>query len=618
MKKKRDEGSRIGEVSDIFFDKGYNVESYEYVPLSLAWKIFEGKNYSVLDVIVYKATSADKIREDRRNLSKYSSFLINQFVSDPIVSGVELKKVFGVNAPHYMGKQVIIVANKFLVSRSLEEGDSDVDSAIVPVSDLSSVLQSRKDYVLKRAARIFRPNKGEILHKAYSRARKGLILTIVLMLLLVPLIFLNETGATFQILLTVDTALIMATITASIIIHEWGVANFKKLLNEELTAFHEQLRRVSSQTISRTFEILEKAPKQSIKLSSASQPITIKETPKELQTEKYVEPLLIEKGDGSEFYAQRKEGLWDLAHKAYEEGDWDNCTYHLKGAVISALKEVYVKLTGKAAFGSLQQVAEFVCKKTGLNPKEFEQFFDEINASKRTSEANLPRLFEQVQKHLTDLQLSMSAAATHKADSFKNDAPKDRKEPSKREQTSLNTVVTPQIQKKNSKMAKESRKRAKTGKRKLVNDESKKLIDETETPKSGRIVKTEVEVTSCDSIIETMYADDDIKKELKKLFDSRGEKVDLAFLVVTQSPEVVSIVENLKRKYPEVPLEIYKHVVNGKAQIIVSDDGGISSKIDYESSSQLGKLIRDHYREKRSNKLTETSESVDITDFLGE
>jgi hypothetical protein len=515
-----------------------------------------------------------------------------------------------------MGKQVIIVADKFLVSKSVDEGGSNVESGIVPISDLSSVLQSRKDYVLKRASGIFRPNKGDILQKAYSRARMGLILTIVLMLLLVPLIFLNGTGAVFQILLTVDSVLVVAIITASLIIHEWGVANFKKLLREELTALQEQLRRVSSQTISRTFEIVQESPKPRIKPSSASQTIRNRETPTELKIEKYVEPLLIEGGKSSEFYAQRKDGLWDLAQKAYAEGDWDNCTYHLKGAVISGLKEVYVKLTGKAAFGSLQQIAEFVCGKTGLNLKAFQQFLSEINASQKLGEADLSRLFDQAQKHLTDLQSSMSAAATSKTDSAKKHAVKDRKELPKKE-PSLNEVSAPQIEK--PKRAKKSGKRAEAEKKKMVEDESKKLIAEFEVPKkSGGIVETKVEVINCDSVIETMYADDDIKKALRRLFDSKGKKAESVFLVVTQSPEVVSIVENLKRKYPEVPLEIYEHVVNGKAQIIVSDDGGISSKIDYESSSQLGKLIRDHYRVKKSNKLTETTQSLDITDFLGE
>jgi hypothetical protein len=131
------------------------------------------------------------------------------------------------------------------------------------------------------------------------------------------------------------------------------------------------------------------------------------------------------------------------------------------------------------------------------------------------------------------------------------------------------------------------------------------------------VVETEAGVTSCDSFIESMCVDDDIKNELRRLFDSGGGKVDSAFLVVTQSPEVVSIVENLKRKYPEVPLEIYEHVVNGKAQIIVSRDGGVSSKIDYESLGQLEKLIRDNYHAKASNELKTTETSGSLDNFTG-
>jgi hypothetical protein len=275
-----------------------------------------------------------------------------------------------------------------------------------------------------------------------------------------------------------------------------------------------------------------------------------------------------------------------------------------------------VKLTGKTAFGSLLQVTEFVCEKTGLDPKEFQRFFEEINTPQKVGEENLSRLFEQAQKHITNLQLSMSASAP-KIDSLRKDKIKKGRRQLQREPSS-NLVSSPQIEKRRSKTAKESKK-MKAGKgEKSVSRESEKLIAELETQKCGRVVENEVEVTSCDSVIETMYADDDIKREVRKLFDSRGGRVGSVFLVVTQSPEVISIVKNLKCKYPEVPLEIYEHAVNGKAQIIVSNDGGISSKIDYESSSQLGKLIRNHYREKRSSKTTETLKSLDITDFLGE
>lgn len=610
MKKTGDKVSS-GKILEIFSSNGYSVEFYETARLSVAWKIYEEKNYFVFDVIVFGTASLEKVKEESDNLSKFSSVLLNEFINSPNISGLELKRVFGLDAFHYMGRQVIIVANKLLVSESNEKGYPN--SNLVSVSDLSSVLQDRKDYVLKRASRIFRPNKGEVLRKAYSRARKGLILTIVLMLLLVPLIFLNETGVIFQTLLIFDMVAMLATIAASLVVHELGVANFKKLLKEERTAFEEELIRVYPQTISRTFETSKDSTKKHAKPVHTSQILINKETPKEVEIEKYVEPLLSEEGDSSEFYAQRRDGLWNLAQISYEEGEWDNCAYHLRGAVISALKEVYVKLTGKAAFGSLIQVAEFVCEKTGLDLKAFQRFLEEINAPQRIGEENLSRLFEQAKKHLTDLQLSMSATAS-KMGSSKNEEEGEGR--LRRETPVSNFVSYPQGEKNSSKVVRGSKKK-KTEKGKPVSRRSEKLITELETPKSS-VVKTEVEVTNCDSVIETMYADDDIKKEVRELFDSRGKKGDAVFLVVTQSPEVISIVKNLKSKYPEVPLEIYEHAVNGKAQIIVSKDGEISNKIDYESSSQLGKLIRNHYREKTSSKITQTSESLDITDFLGE
>jgi hypothetical protein len=611
-----------GEIPDKFLEYGYEVKSSENGS-SVAWRIHEEKKYNVLELITYKSTTIKNVKEDSRLVSNFSRVLNHQFISKQnLFQGLELRRVFGVDVLYYMGKQVMVVADKFLVSLSRDERSTRSDSVeVVPISDLSSVLESRKGSVLKRAKEIFRPGKGEVLQKAYSRARKGLILTIALIALLVPLILLNATGAVFQILLTVDSALIIGTITLSLIVHELGVARFKKMLGEELTTFQELPGHLAiPKHVSRNSETLQEFPKQRIKPDSTNQPIISEEPPKELEIEKYVEPLLTAGENSSEFYAQRRDVLWDLAQKAYGESDWDNCTYHLIGAVNSALKEVYVKLSGKAAFGSPIEVAEFVCKKTGLNLKGFQQFFDGINTNQKLGEADLSRLFEHAQKLLTDLRSSASATATSKADSVEKDMVKDQKELSKNELRSFNMISTQRTEMKSSKMAKESGKRAKskTGKR-SVNKESEKLIAEPEVPKSGRVaVKTEAEVTNCDSVVETMCADDDIKNEVRRLFDSRDGKVDSAFLVVTQSSEVVSTVAGLKRKYPEMPLETYEHVVNGKAQIIVSRDGGISSKIDYESSRQLEKLILDHYRAKGSNELGTTESLDNFNDFLDE
>ncbi len=613
--------SRNEEASSIFFDYGYKVESYENFPLSVAWRIHKGKRYDILDFITYRATAMEKIREDRRTVSRLSHILLYQFVNNPSSpSGIELKKVFGVYTPFHRGKQVIIVTDKFLVSGSRDESDIKIDSIkVVPLSDLSSVLEIRKNSVLKRAKGIFRPNKGEIFQKAYSRARKALILTIVLIALFVPLILLNEAGAIFQILLTVDSILIISTIIASIIIHKLGIAKFQKLLREELNAFQEpQERFTSPRYASGNSKIYQEFSKQRIGTDSAPQPFEIETSPEEQEIEKYVEPLSTEGINSSEFYGQRRDGLWDLAQNAYEEGDFENCAYHLKGAVSSALKEIYVKLTGKAVFEPLPQITEFICKKTGLNHKEFQQFFEMIKNPKKLTEAELSRLFEHAQKLLTDIKSASSAKTTSEADSEKI-AVKDQKELSKKDLQDSKSVSVPRS-KKSSKPSKKSIKRGKSkaGKRKSVSEKSEILSSEYEVL-NGIGVGTEAEVTDCDSVIEEMCADDNIKNELKKLFDSRGGKVDSpAFLIVTQSPEVVSIIESLKRRYPEVPIGTYERAVNGKAQIIVSRDGGITSKINYESPGQLKELIKDSFRDKNLKKSKPAESNDGLIEFLEE
>ncbi|MFB0561153.1 MAG: hypothetical protein ACETWM_08050 [Candidatus Lokiarchaeia archaeon] len=609
--------SRNEEASSIFSDHGYKVESYENFPVSMAWRIHRGERYDILDLIAYRATAVEKIREDRRTVSRLSRILLYQFVDSPSSpSGIELKKIFGVYTPYYRGKQVIIVADKFLVSGSRDESDVKIDSIeVVPVSDLSSVLEIRKDSVLKRAKRIFRPNKGEVLRKAYSRARKGLILTIVLIALLIPLILLNATGAVFQILLTVDSILIISTIIVSIIVHELGVAKFQKLLREELIAFQEPQEHFASlQHVSRTSKTYQKFPKQRIETDSAPQPFKIEPSPHELEIEKYVDPLSTEERNSSEFYAQRRDGLWDLAQNAYEEGDFENCAYHLKGAVSSAIKEIYVKLTGKAVFEPLPKITEYICEKTGLNHEGFQQFFERIKNPQKLTEAELSRLFEHAQKFLTDLQSASSAKTTSEADSVEKVAVRDQKELSKKDLQGSESVSAPRS-KKSSKVSKKSgvRGKSKAAKKESVNEKSEKLSSEHKVLNSIG-VGTEAEVTDCDSVIEEMCADDNIKNALKKLFDSRGAKVvSPAFLVVTQSPEVVNIVELLKQNYPEVPIGTYERAVNGKAQILVSRDGGITSKIDYESPRQLKKLIKDSFRDK---KLKQSKPSGSIDDFI--
>ncbi|MHA1604760.1 MAG: hypothetical protein ACTSWF_08945, partial [Candidatus Freyarchaeota archaeon] len=188
-------------VLSIFLEYGYTVDSYDLG--SAAWRIHEGRGYCVLELVVFRSTTVDKIRSDRRMVRSLYRILLSELSSgsESLIGDLEFRRLFGVNVPYYGGRQVMIVADEFLVSGSRAEGDTRVDSVeVVPVSELSSVLEDRRDGVLRRARRMFRPDKGRVLEKAYSRARTGLILTGVFLVLLVPLMFLNVADAVFQLL----------------------------------------------------------------------------------------------------------------------------------------------------------------------------------------------------------------------------------------------------------------------------------------------------------------------------------------------------------------------------------------------------------------------------------
>ncbi len=484
---KQIEGEAVSgdEVSNKFFEHGYRVKSFERGLVSVAWRIHGEEMYNVLELIIFKSTSVKSLKEDRRIVSKFFGMLHYQWIKGlNLFQGLELRRVFGVDILYYMGKQVMVVADRFLVSLSCDESGNRVDRVeIVPLSDLSSVLGGRRASVLERAERLFRPNKGEVLHKAYSRARKGLVLTMVLIALLVLLIFLNTTGTVFQILLIVDSILIVATIIASLVIHELGVIKFKNLLRGELIAFQAPPKHfLAPQEISRTCEKIQEFPKQ-ITPASTPQLITDEKSPQDLEIEKYVEPLLTEEGNSREFYAQRRNALWDLAQNAYAEGDWDNCIYHLRGAVNSALKETYVKLTGRAAYESLQRVVEFVCEKTGLGHERFRQFFERINKPQKLSEAEFSRFFEQAQGLLTDLQSLELAIVTTEIDSVEKDIVKHREELPKKDFRDSETLPGAQ-RKKSSKIVKKSGKR---GKSEIL--DSEKLVKEQSSRKKQSKLK---------------------------------------------------------------------------------------------------------------------------------
>lgn len=574
-------------VSDIFSNNGYNVEHYEETKVSLAWKIIQTESYYILDAITYMITTTESFREDNLTLSKISNTLINQLANSPNISGVQTKKIFEIKVPHFMGKQVIIVANKLLISNHQNKKDNKFDPTnTVSTTELSYMLQRRESYVSERAEKIFKPKKEEILKKAYTQGKKGLTLTILFIILLIPLTLLSENNIILQIISIADSILTTITATTSLIIHEWRIAAFKKLLRKELAE--------TQKTPNTPPQTTQKIQKQNTKQNTTPKPTTNnnRETPEKLNIEKNIETLLLKEGNTSEFFNQRRNLLWKLAQKAYTEGDRDNCTYHLRGAVTSALKETYIKLTGKTTLQLLPQIIELVCKKTGLNPEEFQQFFNEIRNPQKQSEATFPELFKQAQKLLNYLQSSKPNNTTLKDNFFEREERKNREGLPRRE-ISNNEVSALQTGGRGSTSMKEGGMRTKVNRKRRVGGESEKLIAEAEFPRSGEVVKAEAEVTDFDSVIETLCAEDDIKSEVRRLFDSRGGGVDSVFLVVTRSPEVARVVAGLKRKYPDVPLETYEHIVKGKAQIIVSQDGGISKKIDYDPQ-KLEKLIIDH------------------------
>ncbi len=597
------EASRGEKASSIFSDNGYRIMSYEKGQVSVACKIHIGKRYNALDLIIYKTTAVEKIREDRGTVSKLSHVLLYRLVNIPnsLIRGLELRNLFGVKTPYYMGKQAMIVADKFLVSGSRGEGDDKRDSVeIVPISNLSSVLESRKKVVLKKAKRIFKPNKGEVLNKAYSRARSGLIITILLIATLVPFLFFNLTGSFFQSLMVVDSILLVVTLIGSIIIHESGVARFKKLLREELAAFQKL-----PEGISKKFGV------EQIDSISTSQPFIREEPSTETRIKKPVEPLITTSKKNTVSHTQQVDDLLNIAQKTYAEGDWEESAIHLNNAVICALKDAYVKLTGNQVFGDILKVGELVFEKTGVDYNRFKQFYDRTINSKKITEAELAGLNEYAQELLATLRSSVIATATFEDKSTKKSAPEIQ-----RELPTLNgkdpkiiplerTVKTSNVKKPSkSKAAKKSR---------------EKVASKTGLKESISTVSTESDIISCDSVVEVMCVEENIKGLLKNLIDSRKGLVDYpAFLIITQSTEVMSVVEELVQKYPGVPIGTYERAVNGKAQIIVSRDGGISSKIDYESPKQLEKLIIDQTGEKPLNQLKPTGSIEDYFGLLNE
>ncbi|MHA1364351.1 MAG: hypothetical protein ACTSP1_17815, partial [Candidatus Freyarchaeota archaeon] len=134
-----EEGADQRRVLSIFLEHGYTVDSYDLG--GAAWRIHEEQGYCVLELVVFRSTTVDKIRSDRRMVRSLYRILLSELNSGSrsLVGDLEFRRLFGVNVPYHRGRQVMIVADEFLVSRSRAEGDARVDSVeVVPVSELSS------------------------------------------------------------------------------------------------------------------------------------------------------------------------------------------------------------------------------------------------------------------------------------------------------------------------------------------------------------------------------------------------------------------------------------------------------------------------------------------------
>ncbi|MEM3587049.1 MAG: hypothetical protein QXO71_06995 [Candidatus Jordarchaeaceae archaeon] len=566
-KRKPAEGNPLQEASQVFEDCGYNVEHHddeedEKHPLCLAWKIHIEKEYNVLNLIAYTATSREKTLEDKKALSKHTTTQLHNFL-DSKNHRIETRKIYGIPTPHHKDKQLIIIADKLLTDTN-NSGES-YDPEVVPLSSLPHTLLSREESVLERARLAYRPQKFQILEKAVSKAKKGLYLTLTLIGLLTMAIY---TPSVPQTLLTLNSILIAATIATSVAIHELGVARFKKLLREELQA-----------TIW--------APKKFIPHQPAGgnqppkkNPKTHKKEAKELHSEEaeaYIKSMV--GGVGEEFYRWRKEHLWNLARRAYERGEWRSCVQYLGEAVSSALRETYIKLTGTTASETPTKIVEVVCSKTGLNAQKFHRFLNRID---NPSPEEASRLLGQAQILLSKLQ-SQVAGATLEASPQTVEEPKEELGKGVESSEDLQNVKEASISHLDTK-TRVGRRRGKSGGRVSVEDDSKDLlggIGAFQGEDSGAVGRGyPVEVLS----------DGEVRSELRRLLGS-GEAGSQAFLVVTGSGELVGIVETLRTKYPGVPIGIYKHA-DAETQIIVSRDGRRAIRIGYKSPQQLEKLIK--------------------------
>ncbi|MBS7280672.1 MAG: hypothetical protein KIH09_12700 [Candidatus Freyarchaeota archaeon] len=597
------EASVVKEASEIFLENGCNVKSLDNSQVSLAWRILSRKKYNILDMIAYKTSNIEDVVEDKRRVYKFFQALPYYLTSNPssLLKGLEMRDFFGVKAPYYRDKPVMIVVEKLLVSRSRGEGDYESDLVrVVPISELPSLLGIRKNIILRRGDWVFKTEKFEALKKAYMRAKKGLMIAIFLTFTLPVITLLNLPPALFQLLLILNSILIVVTIVGSIVIHELGVANFKKILKQEL-----------SETQKLSEEVAEETRFGRIEIKSVKKKLD-REVPEVPMLEEALEPeplkfLGVEEED--EFYTRQVDSLWNLAQKNYAEGSLEDGARHLNEAVICALKEAYKKLTGKAVFGNPLKAVEIVLKNINLDRVEFTRFYSLTASPTKITEDEFARLNEYAQRIIE--KLGTVKTATFEEEPLKVDSQLDAQKgenelPLREEQLSREVVVQKTKSNKRSSKGKTPRRggRSKTE----ANLEDSAITNYTlgnlGEPKGAK---------SCETVIGEMVLDAAIREKLDSLIGSKGLLCDSpVFLVITQSAEVMRVVESLVQRYPEVAMGILERAVNGKGQIIVSRSGIVICKTAYESQMQLEKLIQDQLRYSRNFKPARP-----MDDFIG-
>lgn len=613
MKKQTNrEASVEKEASEIFLENGCNVKPLENSQVSVAWRILHRKKYNILELIAYKTSTIEKVVEDKRRVYKVSRVLPYYLASNPssLVRGLELRNFFGVKALYYMDKPAMIVVEKLLVSRSCDERDSESDIVrVVPISELPSLLKIRKDIISRRADRIFKPDKFEVLKKSYMRAKNGLMITIFLTVTLPTLTFLNLPAELSQLLLVLNSILIVVTIVGSLVIHELGVANFKKIFKQELSEIQKLSEETTEETLFGRIEI------ESLSRKFGDRDIPegplLEET---IEPEPLAEPLAFAGVEGDEFYAHQVDSLWNLAQKNYAEGSLEDAAHHLNEAVICALKEAYKKLTGKAVFGNPLKAVEIVLKNANLDQVEFRRFYSLTESPTKITEDEFVRLNEYAQRIIEKLR-SIKGATTFGDSSLKLDAQLDALKGENEvslvdEQVSRGTLLqktTKEINKRRGSKGKASR-RGGRGKTEANLEDSAIMnytLENLEEPSGGK---------SCESVIGEMVFDAAIKEKLESLIGSKGILADSpVFLVITQSAEVMHVVEDLMQRYPEAAIGIVERAVNGKGQIIVSRNGVVICKTAYESQMQLEKLIREQLKKCSGN----FKPAPPMDDFIG-